>query len=271
VNAILGAASRLAVDRGWSVFPVNGKVPLTPHGCIDASNDLAAISEWWSRWPTAGIGVACGPSALLVVDLDGPPGVEGWRALLAGHGETRRTLTARTARGWHLYYAQPAGTVLGNSAGKLGHGVDTRGRGGYVVAPPSPHPSGGTYAWHRLMPVVECPQWLVTALAGQPPRVTPSVATPAPTTVRGHKYVSRAVAGELQRVLDAQPGSRNDTVNRAGHALGQFVGAGLLDEAAVTDALLASAQAIGLPEAEALRTIRSAVAAGALTPRKVAP
>lgn len=259
---------------GLHVLPIRpgAKTPLTEHGVHDASADEAQIRSWWGRCPNAGVGIACGPSRLLVVDLDGPQAVEAWRALLAEHGDRATTATVRTARGWHCWYRLPGDVELGNSVGRLGPKIDTRGAGGYVIAPPSVHPSGAVYTWREpRLPVREAPAWLVSALCDRP--VVPSERPPAPplstANVRGHKYLSAAVQGELQRVLDAQPGVRNDTLCRAAFSLGQLVGAGALDEAAVVEALTAAASAVGLGPVEADRTLRSGLHAGTKNPRSV--
>lgn len=56
------------------------------------------------------------------------------------------TLTSKTARGWHLFYQHPGGH-LPNTVGRLAPYTDTRADGGYVVAPPSLHPTGHRYTW----------------------------------------------------------------------------------------------------------------------------
>ena len=162
--------------RGWRVFPLlpGSKRPATPNhraadcdgtapGCHTAHAGweqratLRAdkITRAWSSNPTHGVGIACGPSRLVVVDLDThKPGTEipePWKSFeittgadvldhLAGvHGGTiTPTYTVRTiSGGTHLYYAAPAEVAYGNTAGKIGWLIDTRAHGGYVAAPPT--------------------------------------------------------------------------------------------------------------------------------------
>ena len=147
MNEALRAALGYAA-RGWHVIPIRpgAKVPLTEHGVHDAATDDVTLRSWWSRWPAAALGIACGPSRLLVVDLDGTHAVDAWRTLREQAGDASRpTLTARTGRGWHLYYAAPRITDLGNTAGRVAPGIDTRASGGYVLAPPSLHPNWVRY------------------------------------------------------------------------------------------------------------------------------
>lgn len=139
-------AAHTAVVNGWSVFPLKprDKTPLTAHGCLDASRHHDQVTAWWSRWPEANLGIATGTaSALFVVDVDGAAG----EAALTAFGTLPHTVEVLTGKGRHLYFELPDGVMLGNSARKLGPELDTRGDGGYVVAPPSIHPNGHAYAW----------------------------------------------------------------------------------------------------------------------------
>src|SRR5438034_8087423 len=117
---------------------------LVPHGVKDATCNRARILAWWTRHPQANIGLATG-HRFDVLDVDGLEGAQAIRELAAAHGLASSGPLVRTGGGgWHIYLAS---TGLGNvrPAG-LAH-VDWRGRGGYVVAPPSCHASGRPYQW----------------------------------------------------------------------------------------------------------------------------
>ena len=136
---------------GWHVLPVQprGKRPLTAHGLKEASTDLALINAWWERWPDANVGIATGAvSGLVVLDVDAKAGgVASLREMLATHGKLPEGVAVRTGGGGaHLYFTHPR-VAVPNSASKLGPGLDVRGDGGYVVAPPSVHASGAAYEW----------------------------------------------------------------------------------------------------------------------------
>ena len=106
-----------------------------------AAVDPAVVGEWWRRWPDANLGLATG-RRFDVLDLDGDQGVEALRAALSIAPTEHPGPVARTGGGgWHLLYAP---TGLGNRVGLL-PGVDWRGRGGLIVAPPSRHASGHRY------------------------------------------------------------------------------------------------------------------------------
>ena len=155
-DELLDAALAYA-RRGWQVFPcaARGKVPAIPkeqggHGVLDATCDETIIRDWWSRMPRANIGLAAGASALVIIDIDthGVDGWASWRELKQWHTFTDDTLQSATPTGGaHFLYAAPPGVELHNSEGKLGPGLDVRANGGYIVAPPSIHPSGGVYQW----------------------------------------------------------------------------------------------------------------------------
>ncbi len=152
----------------------NGKHPRTLDGLKSASTDPDQIRRWWGLWPAANIGLATGAGAgCFVLDVD--PDAGGWDALdalEAEHGPMpAETPSASTGGGGlHLYFQHPGGH-LPNSAGKLGAGLDIRGDGGYVVAPPSRHHSGWWYTWAEgyapdRAPLSPAPAWLLARLAG---------------------------------------------------------------------------------------------------------
>ena len=148
-----------------SSCPSPGKHPLerlAPHGSHDATDDTIVVAEWWQIAPYANVAVATGtaldggPSRLGVVDVDSRHnGFASLRALVAATPEAKDAWVAirgapRVATGGggaHLYVATPERANSAGAAGTDREGVDFRGSGGYVVAPPSRHISGGHYRW----------------------------------------------------------------------------------------------------------------------------
>ena len=145
------AAFELA-EMGLPVFPCNwrgktAKAPLTRAGFRDATTDSERIWRWWSRFPDAAIGLPTGRrSGLWVLDIDVRPGKDGRESLRHLKCQMPRTATAETPSGGVHYYFKNPGAALRNSAGILGVGIDTRGEGGYVIAPPS-EITAGKYVW----------------------------------------------------------------------------------------------------------------------------
>ena len=238
-----------------------GKHPRLRHGVTDASVDPRRIEMWWSRWPAANVGLRTGV-VMDVADVDSPGGWHGLRHLLGG--ELPAGPQVRTGGGgWHFWF-RPLGH--GNRV-RLLPGVDWRGDGGYVIAPPSRHVERTTYYWvvGPGAEPAEAPAALTELIAGPEP--------PAPrrTAPGGHidhpdRYASVALAAEAERVARAPVGTRNDTLNRAAFALGRLVGAGLLEPARVTEELAAAARWAGLGRTETIRTIRSGLSAGRRQP-----
>ena len=151
-------------ERGWPVLPLvpREKRPLTASGLLDASPSRRQIIEWWTRWPTANIGLRTGVQ-FDVLDVDGDTARASLREV-AGEGYGHDGPISLTGRGEHWLF-QPRNTI--NRAGLLDK-VDWRGTNGYIVAPPSIHPEGHRYAWHpeqgpdTLLP--EVPAWLTPYL-----------------------------------------------------------------------------------------------------------
>jgi hypothetical protein len=230
-----------------------------------AAADPAVVGEWWRRWPQANLGLATG-RRFDVLDLDGTQGVEALCAILSIAPAEHLGPVARTGGGgWHLLY-RPSG--LGNRVG-LAPGVDWRGRGGLIVAPPSRHASGRRYSWVRPLTAAlpEVPAGLRRLLA-PPPASRTTLPPVSVATGRAGGYGRAALARERAAVATAPPGRRNVTLNRAAFNLGQLVAAGLLEVDQVRAVLLAAAMEAGNPEAKARATIASGLHGGAAKPRQ---
>jgi len=136
---LIKAASEY-IDRGLSVIPLIGKIP--PIKWEEYQERRMTLEEFQMMaeiHALTGIGIVTGKiSGLAVVDIDSEEAKSKF--------PTPITPTVRTKKGWHLYFKYPTGGIK-NSAGKIMEKVDVRGDGGYVVAPPSAHPDGGTYEW----------------------------------------------------------------------------------------------------------------------------
>jgi hypothetical protein len=257
----LRQAAYYYIARNWPVFPcvARGKTPLTQHGCRDATTLERQITAWWSRWPNANVGIATGaPSGLLVVDLDGKEGLASWADLEATHGVTATLEQATGGGGIHLVFAYPAEAALGNSVGRLGPGIDTRGQGGYILAAPSMHPSGRRYAWRddSLAPA-PCPPWLVELLKPPPPR-TAQAALSGWRPGDDQRQLAR-FRGLLDVMAAARPRQRNDKLYWCACRLGELLAEGA--PPAWIEVLVEAGVATGLGEAEVRKTIKSGLGA----------
>lgn len=166
MTSLASEARLYAVRFKRPVFPLapKGKHPIVRHGLKHATTNPEVIERWWKKTPDANIGFLCG-KGLLVVDVDGPVGRKALHHLEKAHGPLPETVTARTARGQHIFFAV-GDRKAPTTAGVLGRGLDTRGDDSYIVAPPSVHPSGKLYQWERPpgTKLAKAPKWLLALL-----------------------------------------------------------------------------------------------------------
>jgi hypothetical protein len=160
----LGHAALKLAARGLRVFPIirGGKKPAVADNLRIAAVDEVIIRKWWNTidW---NIGVATGPgSGVWVLDLDGFEHEAWLRERETEHAPLPATVEAITARGRHLYFAWPQGAAIRNVQYRDDF-PDVRAEGGYVLAPPSIHPSGRRYSWSvdSASEFAAAPQWLV--------------------------------------------------------------------------------------------------------------
>lgn len=154
------------VAEGFKIFPCNiDKTPLTAHGLKDCTQMQLRVQEMWTQWPLASIGLVT--DDLVVVDFDAKSGGKESKAKIeAQYGKMPTTRVHRTGGGGlHYIYRNPNGSDIRNSV-KLGGylGVDLRANGGYIVAPPSPHPSGKSYVILDNSPIAPAPEWLISLI-----------------------------------------------------------------------------------------------------------
>jgi hypothetical protein len=239
-----------------------GKHPLgslVPHGLKDATTNRARVLAWWTRHPQANIGLATGHT-FDVLDVDGPEGAQAIRTLAATHSLHSAGPLVRTGGGgWH-YYLVPTGLGNVRPAG-LAH-VDWRGRGGYVVAPPSRHASGHPYQWvpgrDLETPLAEVPAPLRARLEHRPPvRSAGPVELAATGADLEDRYARAALTEELARVATAPVGQRNRQLWESTRNLYNLVATGALDHREVDQELLAAAERCGLLEQEPRQTHRT--------------
>ncbi|MBZ6196567.1 bifunctional DNA primase/polymerase [Streptomyces olivaceus] len=277
------AAALSAAERGWHVFPLRpGTKRPALHGertCTGTGPCAAGHLKWEQRattdpdriratWSTApyNVGIAAGPSGLVVVDLDvpkekgngdAPCGAATFKALCerAGHA-VPTTYRVRTASGGqHLYFTAPSGVRLSNTARTVAASVDTRAWGGYVVAAGSTTPTGPYEALcgPETLPV---PGWLLSILRPAPkPSQAPSVAVAG----QSRRYADVALVNEARTVARSQLGGREAALFRAARALGRFVAWGDLPRHVVEQALQEAGESTGLTAAECRSTLRSAL------------
>lgn len=261
--------------RGWPVFPLKpqSKEPATRRGFYDASTNPATLHRWFGCGFPYNVAIRTGaPAGIMILDADGTAGSTSLRALEAKHGALPATRISATGKGRHLWLT--AAAPIPCSIGKVAPGIDIRGDGGYVVAPPSIHPNGTIYRWVNDLPTTPAPDWLVR-LAQQAKAI--AILLPLPPARRLNSesdgYGRAALAREIEALSQVAKGSRNAALNYATFRLYQLVAGGELDGAEVERELIAAAHANGLmtdPEdgpRSVMATIRSGANAGMRYPR----
>ncbi len=287
----------LLAERGWHLFPVRAgdKRPAIREWQHRATTDLDRLTRYFVEHPAANAGIACGPSELYVIDADtakpgsdGPPGggIAALAELAAPHGGLPATWTVCTPSGGrHHTFERPAGAELGNTARALGPLLDTRGAGGYVLAPgcwlaPIParrdrpgHP-GGSYELLDDTDPVPLPIWIPEALTER--RAMTVSAAPERSSGAGgwsQRYVEHVKGQELRRVLSAGRGKHNEAVFTAARALGQLAAGGALAMGEAEVLLTRAAAGIAASSCdctmrELVASIRSGLDYGARRPRR---
>ena len=310
LEAALGLAR-----RGWAVLPVAPMVAgacVCPagggckspgkHPAVDGWREAATAQEagvraLWAARPGSWVGVATGrPSGVWVLDVDlSPPGPEqpGGSRGISGpaalalmqeqHGVLPTTLRARTGSGGlHLWWRMPAdGGDLVNR-GRLRWdgqrtGLDVRGTGGYVVAPPSGHYSGGVYAWEGAAEIAEAPSWLIelvrprVAVASGPWRGAGEIGGSGRARPHEVAWAAAALRRACEEVARAQPGARHGAVLRAAMTVGGLLWAldGAATRAALVDAALHAYGGDDGRRAEIERAIDGALVKGSESPLRV--
>ncbi len=198
-------------SRGWLIFPLwhivdgicqcadahacgsPGKHPRTRHGLSEASSDHRTVERWWSMWPDANIGMPMGANGLAAIDVDPRHDGEASLGTIWHYARDRgvnlfETRLIRTGSGGtHLIYRQPPGGIKSGARTFSLDGIDTRGRGGYIVAPPSLHASGQRYqVVENGCTIAPWPD-VLNALLEPDPKPAPPAARPFRVLVTGSR------------------------------------------------------------------------------------
>jgi hypothetical protein len=190
VKQVMLDAALSYAERGIKVFPAiftrNKKGGWQKLGRLSAkktngerwgaTNDLNTIAKYWGEFPQDRIGIPTGSTnGFFCLDIDTAfdghkyDGFAGLKQLEEKYGSLPITLKSRSPSGSeHHYFRYPAGVLIKNSASELiievdrrALGVDVRGEGGMVLAPPSLHPRGGQYVWVNDLDIAIAPDWLI--------------------------------------------------------------------------------------------------------------
>jgi putative DNA primase/helicase len=219
-----------AVDRGWALTPVRGKIPIRRGWQKESPADRETVIRWSREYD--GLGVRTGQvSGVVVVDVDTTE-LPNWLP---------STVTAQTPRGgYHAYFLLPADAAIHNTA-DASRKIDVRGTGGQVVSVGSTLADGRQYTW----------------LAGHSPDEVALAVLPAKSDASIMSFLRNC-----HDLAHAQPGGRNHKLNESAFKLGQHVAAGDLDRSAAERSLTEAARQCGLGDYEITKTLASGLNSG---------
>jgi Bifunctional DNA primase/polymerase, N-terminal/AAA domain len=291
-STILDHALHYAEKMGWAVFPAP---PGTKAGYSDLgyentnrkwgqSKDATEIRRMFAMHSEANVGIPTGAVngffALDVDTVDGhnKDGFASLEALEAQRGILPDTLQAESPSGSrHYLFKHPPGVRIANSAGKVAPGIDIRGDGGMIVAPPSIKPAAGEYRWRNTLTIADAPAWLVEIVSSveKPDAIKTGIARTAPVGLRPPDGVqaARVLETACWNVAAAEAG-RNETLNTQSFIVGHYVGNGEIGFDVATHDLLGACDENGLlhddGQQQCLATIKSGLNAGAKEPAQTA-
>ena len=241
--------------------PSPAKHPLTFNGLKDATSDANVIKGWWAKYPQANIGLVTG-GEIDVIDVDGA--IPAYQALIEDMGAPEHVATVLTGRGdggLHIYCTPGGNKTIPSGKHGLPNKIEVKGAGGYVVAPPSRHITGGTYTYlteitgtiHGKKPLT---QWLAE-LDTQPAPVVPirpTMPMPTASTDNVTKYRDAVIASACNAVLDAGEGGRwMGLATEAVPKIARGIAGGLIPRDVGTYALEGAARQAGLEASEVAR------------------
>ena len=228
-------------EQGIAVFRLlpRAKEPKDKGGFQTAATDQAKLIDLWNKGRASfNVGIATGAiSGFWVLDLDGEQAEAALAALEAQHGALPATVEQATGKGRHLCFAwdpaRPVRNLSKRSRERIGPEIDVRGDGGYIVAPPSVHPSGRVYAWSPGRSPAEiafapAPGWLMDLVV---PPVSERAAAPKPAPrvkVEGSAtpYGEAALANACRTISTAPVGRQESTIWETACSIGRLCAGG---------------------------------------------
>lgn len=267
--------------EGKYIFPCAGKKPLTQHSFKDASKNLDKHIEWWGENPSANIGLATGRiNGFWVLDVDIKKdkngkiicnGLDTIRELQKEHGRLKTKLIQTGGGGQHYYfkYDLKPNQKLKNGV-ELLKGIDTRGDGGYVIAPPSIHESGNHYEPIHDIPPQKAPEWLIKLLKEKNIIVSieeKKTNKPIKRTDKTSAYGKAALTRQSENVRAAPVGTRNHTLNKAAYSIGRLVAGGEIEMDEALTTLEEAGKDAGLDIHEINNTVNSGISGGMKNPK----
>ena len=249
INVIPLSRERKPALPTWKRWQTERQIDL-PH----PEDDAFLVEQFDGK--DVGLGIITGKASRIVaMDFDDE---HAWSLGVERCGGFPITHMSLTGKGRHVYFAHPGGDRR-NRTGLDGLRLDVRADGGFVVAPPTWHPKyERRYRWVEGrspwdVPFAPMPAGLIAWCWPARPKVVPMEPVKDSTS-----YIEAALRGEVESVLGATEGTRNETLNNSAWRVFRLEG---IDPVTASETLLKAALHVGLPEHEAARTIASALEA----------
>ncbi|MBT3788201.1 MAG: AAA family ATPase [Alphaproteobacteria bacterium] len=256
-------------DHGFSIIPFKDgqKLPLLPW--VQFQKTAAGIGRvrlWASDYPDCNWGIVTGEvSGIVVLDFD----TEEAEAEAKEFG-LPETPMVKTPRGRHYYYKHP-GQQISNATGLFG-GMDIRGDGGCVLAPPSVRFSSGgeelSYEWEVGMDDMEfakLPDWVPEVTANTQSSESTDPGSEKPVDIES--YTKAVLIEEMDTLMRTREGERNDQLNRSAYSFGQLIGSNAIDRVSAEAILEFVGAQTGMEGNEIEPTIRSGLNCGITSPK----
>lgn len=280
IETLLSAAKNYW-QQGFSLIPchVDKRPRIAWQQYSQARPTEEQIHNWFSDKQSQSIGLLLGEVSenIVAIDLDGIAAIQHFYQQFPTLCESTYSVLSGSREGMHLYFqVQDLPPNLNVRVETIG-GFELRGQGQYVIAPPSPHPSGYCYSVYRNHPILNIENlnnvrdWMQSLRENEQAKRQDEISQAAqpiqlPTNPSKEAYLEKVVSEEIARVSTATRGNRNDSLFYAALRLANFAAAGELNWERISNLLL---NASDLPRAEVQRTIASAWRIGSKRPKKV--
>jgi len=232
------------------------------------------VEKWFRKWPEANIGIITGAiSGIFVVDVDSSEGLEA----LQERGDWPDVPHVKTSKIGHYYFRFPADGVR-NATGVL-PGVDIRGEGGLVAAPPSVHHSGVLYEWAAPGPLQDAPEWFLQLLAEKAEQKTIELPEPQRTHLNGkaddpdqsRRFIAGCLRHEVEKIHNAADGTKHQQLLKSATYLAGYIPTGFITEAEIEQALFEAVAHRAADQKNALDTIHDGIKYGTKKPLEIPP
>lgn len=235
------------------------------------------IDRWFNELQAPSIGLVGGRVSdnVVFIDLDGIPAIRLFASNFPQLCESTKSILTGSQVGIHLYVrVDEIPNNINVRVPDVG-GFEIRGNGQYVIAPPSPHPSGYQYTVHNNYPIAHLPnindvyQWMQSLRENQRKDASHTITADNRVTVdAGNKsaYMTKVVSEEVHKVATARKGERNNQLYRSALKLASYSAGGYCDWIEVSYSLLCASS---LPSGEAEKTIASAYSIGSNNPKAI--